>query len=490
MGVAPVRAGRRADLHGTFYTMGSGMAPGASQGVTTAAAEARPAEALRPLPRRRRALRRLVALLLRSHYRRVEVDGRANVPAHGAALLVANHQNSLVDWLALEHASPRPASPLAKAPLWKERFLRPFLDAVAAVPVYRPQDAAENEGRSVRDNLDTFRACRERLAAGGAVMLFPEGVSQPRPRLLPLRTGAARIALDAGVPVSVVPVGLSYDPPTRARRGSLLVRFGEPIVVDGAAAPARRRAIVDVTRRVEEALRGLLVEADSQGDLATLRALRRVWDAETGAPPPRTLAEEDDRVRRLARVYRDLHERDPALLEALRADADSWLRVLEAGRVPPEAIDARYGAGDVARHLLSGALHHLVATPLGLVGGVVTWPARAVAEVLSLRTSRASEDVWVLGRIASNLVVFPVYVVLATVVAAVIGGPLAGIAAFVGLPLLLAVHVAWRDARDRAKGRSHAFLLLAGRRFRADLRRRRRALHERLVLAARRVASP
>jgi 1-acyl-sn-glycerol-3-phosphate acyltransferase len=436
--------------------------------------------------RRYRFLRWLGRLLLRSHYRRIEVAGAERVPASGPVLLVANHQNSLVDSLALVHASPRPASPLAKAPLWKDRLLRPFLEALDAVPVYRPQDASENEGRSVRQNLDTFRACHERLRAGGAVVLFPEGVSQPRPTLMPLRTGAARIAIDAEVPVAVVPAGLAYEPPTRTRRGSLLVRFGEPIVVDGAKEPSRRRAIVDVTRRIEAGLHSLLAEAASQGDLATIRALRDVWDRESGNAPPGTLDEETRRVRRVSEAYQRLRERDPALLESLRAETDAYLRVLEIARVPPAALDVAATPGRIALFLAREGAFHLLATPLGLLGGLVTAPARAVAEVLALRTSRGSEDVWVLGRIASNLLVFPIYALLVAGVAAWAFGAWVGLAALVALPALLAVHIVWRDRRERTRGRSHAVFVLAGGRLRADVLRRRRALYERLRLASER----
>ena len=104
-----------------------------------------------------RFVRWVARLMLRSQYRRIEVDGAERVPTEGAVLLVANHFLSLVDTMALFHASPRPASFLAKAPLWKSWLLRPFLDAAGAVPVYRPQDQSENEGRSVRANLEVFK---------------------------------------------------------------------------------------------------------------------------------------------------------------------------------------------------------------------------------------------------------------------------------------------------------------------------------------------
>ena len=190
--------------------------------------------------------RGLARLLLRMEYRHVETSGVERVPATGPVLLVANHHNSLVDSMAILAVSPRAAGPMAKAPLWKMKVLRLFLEAVEAVPVFRPQDAAENDGRGARANLETFAECIRRLQAGRSIVLFPEGMSRPSSKLLPLRTGAARIALDAETPVSVVPIGLLHEPPGK-RRGTLLVRFGAPFVVDGRETGASRRGQVAAT---------------------------------------------------------------------------------------------------------------------------------------------------------------------------------------------------------------------------------------------------
>jgi 1-acyl-sn-glycerol-3-phosphate acyltransferase len=424
-------------------------------------------------------------MLLRSHYRRIEVSGADRVPATGALLLVANHQNSLVDSLALLHGSPRPARPLAKAPLWKSRLVAPFLDALGAIPVFRPQDREENEGRGVRANDATFRACREALREGRAIALFPEGVSQPRPKLMPLRTGAARIALDAGVPVAVAPAGLVYEPPTRARRGALLVRFGEPFVVDGGAVgPARRGAIASTTRRIEAALRGLLAEAESQGDLEAFRVLRVAWDQERGVEPPATLEEDAERTRRFADGYAALRRDAPRALEALRAETDAYARALAAAGVMPETLDLRYTFGRVAAFVARESAFVLVATPLALLGGLVTWPARAVAGILAARASRGSEDVWAFARMAAIAVVFPVWTAgLAAAAGAAAGAGAAG-ATLVAMPAALFGYVAWRDHERWFRGRVRSFFLLVGGGLRRDLRARRRALCLRLADAA------
>jgi len=82
-----------------------------------------------------------------------------------------------------------------------------------------------------------FSKITERLAAGGAVGVFPEGGSHDRTDLLPLKVGIALMAyysLDKdGLSVPIVPVGLNYFRAHRWR-GRAVVEYGPPIYVDPA----------------------------------------------------------------------------------------------------------------------------------------------------------------------------------------------------------------------------------------------------------------
>ena len=440
------------------------------------------------LPRGYRLVRAFSRVLLRAEYRCVEVTGAERVPATGPVVFVANHENSLVDSMVILVAAPRVASPLAKAPLFKVWVLRPFLHGVAALPVYRVQDVAENEGKGARANLEMFAACRERLQKDGAIVLFPEGVSQPRPKLMPLRTGAARIALDVGKAVWIQPVGLVYEPPS-GRRGRVLARFGEPFAVDGSTVgPRRRGAIASTTRGIEQALRSLLAEAESQGDLEAMRVLAVVGAQESGLGLPKSLEEEHARTQALARGYARLREVAPEEVEAIRADVDEFRRELSLAGIPLEALDRPYTAGRVLAFLGRALAGLLFVAPLALVAAVVTFPARVLGEVLVARSSGLSEDVVALNRIVGQAMFLFLTGLVAGVVLGLAVSPWWGVAAFLALPVLFALHVAWRDVRHDARLRVRTFLLLAGGRLRKDLLRRRAALQARVAAAGLRLA--
>src|SRR5713101_5377147 len=133
-------------------------------------------------------LRGFARLLLAIFYRRLEIHGLERVPRSGPLVIAANHHNALVDPMLLIATIPRRLSALAKASLFANPLIAPFLWLSRAIPVYRRGESAGDATR----NEAMFTAASACLRDGGAILIFPEGVSQPEPMLLPLRTGIAR----------------------------------------------------------------------------------------------------------------------------------------------------------------------------------------------------------------------------------------------------------------------------------------------------------
>src|SRR6476619_6365166 len=160
------------------------------------------------------------------------VDCVGSAPASGAVILLPNHPNALLDPAVVWATAGRDVRFLAKSTLF-DGPLRPLITAAGAIPVYRKLD----QGADTSRNVETFAAVGAALERGDAICIFPEGVSHSTGRLVPLRTGAARMALSAeraGTRVNLVPVGLNFERKTTFR-SRVTVVYGQAFACEDLA---------------------------------------------------------------------------------------------------------------------------------------------------------------------------------------------------------------------------------------------------------------
>jgi 1-acyl-sn-glycerol-3-phosphate acyltransferase len=165
---------------------------------------------------------------------RPKVEGLEHVPATGGAIFAGNHL-SVADELFLGAVVPRHLAFWAKAEYFNGTGLRGWvsksvLSGLGAIPVERAG------GRAA---LSAFDAAVPVLRAGDLVVVYPEGTRSPDGRLYRGRTGVARLAVAAGVPVIPVGViGTEKVQPIGARlprlgAGPVVLRFGKPLEFTG-----------------------------------------------------------------------------------------------------------------------------------------------------------------------------------------------------------------------------------------------------------------
>ncbi|HEY7817386.1 MAG TPA: lysophospholipid acyltransferase family protein, partial [Vicinamibacteria bacterium] len=224
-----------------------------------------------------RMLRPLARPMARLFHRRFQVEHAERLPATGPVVLAANHPNMLLDVLLLGASTTRTLHFLGKATLFENPVLGRLLRLCGVLPVHRRK---ESPGR-MEENLETFAACHRLLSEGGAIAIFPEGVSHDRDAVLPLKTGCARIVLEAeakagfGLASVIVPVGITFSN-RELFRSDASVYFGEPLdpaphfaaYRDGAPAAA----VKALTRELESALQILAPHVPREGDEELLRS--------------------------------------------------------------------------------------------------------------------------------------------------------------------------------------------------------------------------
>lgn len=213
-------------------------------------------------------LRAYVRIAFWLSHRRIVVRGRKNIPKAKPIIFAPNHQNALMDPLALVCTNRHQTYWLARADIFKSRIYMPILKFLKIWPVYRIRDGKEN----LSNNEEIFAKVTQLLEETQSVALFPEAAHSGRRQMLPHKKAIPRIALEAeaknnfGLNLQIVPVGITYSHYWEFGR-SLLVQYGEPISIDSFWVDYEvnpQKTMLDLRDQIYEKLYPLVIEIRSE----------------------------------------------------------------------------------------------------------------------------------------------------------------------------------------------------------------------------------
>jgi 1-acyl-sn-glycerol-3-phosphate acyltransferase len=206
-----------------------------------------------PSPRDRpyRFVIRLCLVVFHLFRFRFDVRGGQHVPATGGAIICSNHVSFFdFTFLGLGAISQhRLVRFMAKSAVFGHWFAGPFMRAMRHIPVDRKAGAA------------AFESAVRALKDGEVVGVFPEATISRSFTVKDLKAGAARMAIDADVPIIPAAVWGGHRVATKGhkvqlRRGvPVMVFLGEPIV------PEPGEKVQPLLRRTRAAMEALLEEA-------------------------------------------------------------------------------------------------------------------------------------------------------------------------------------------------------------------------------------
>jgi 1-acyl-sn-glycerol-3-phosphate acyltransferase len=269
-------------------------------------------------------LKWVTGIALHWFYGDIRVVGKERIPTRGPLLIAVNHQNALVDSLIASWVMPRRITMTAKATLVENPLIAFAFRLLHVVPLRRVSDEARKSNGFPFDrsrNREAFREILDLLKRNEAVLIFPEGKSHNEFGLEPLKTGLARLALQArdkdGISgLRILPLGLVFE--NKGTPGTAVgARTGEIIEMDawpGAGHTALTEEIAERLRAVSEAA-GLPLKEHSSSERGRdslkerLIAVAAWWGRLTHQTPVR--------IARDMAVRRSTNADEPAMLTIL-----------------------------------------------------------------------------------------------------------------------------------------------------------------------------
>lgn len=386
----------------------------------------------------RQMLHAFISIALRLFFRRIEAANIENVPKDGAVLFVLNHPNGLVDPGLVFVSLPRRVSFLAKSTLFDIPVGGFLLRTFEILPVYRRVDAAGD----MTKNKQTFRNCYDLLVQKRCIAIFPEGISHNETKLLPMKTGAARIALGAlgyeleekrkqaeektgrrredgklfehnnendrkatlienrqpttgnrftneKFDLKIVPVGLYYTSKT-AFRSEALIRYGEafevePIEPDENGEPPRD-AVLHLTAKIETALREVTLNLETERELETVIKAEALFSSVyENLLFKQTLTQSFQRLQDLAGKYKLLGENEPEKMRELNEKVTDYENKLKNSGLTVESLSVlQHPTAYVFRYLILRLIFLILVSPLAIIGAIVHSPAYLFSNLVGI----------------------------------------------------------------------------------------------------------
>ncbi len=172
------------------------------------------------------------------YYRKFYILNPENIPPKGQpTIVIANHQNGLMDALAILHTLYRDGRQpvfIARGDIFKKDAVARILRFLKIMPTFRSRDGNASD---VRSNLALYNRAARVLRKGGTLVIFPEATHQHGHYMNTFKKGFCRIAFaaeelnDFKLGLKVLPLNIHYSNYFNFR-SDLMVTAGEPFTFE------------------------------------------------------------------------------------------------------------------------------------------------------------------------------------------------------------------------------------------------------------------
>ncbi len=200
-------------------------------------------------------------------YRKVVYINRDQVPLNEHLIFTPNHQNALMDALAILFSLKNQFVFVARSDIFKNKWIARILYFLKILPVYRIRDGYE----SLKKNEMVFKKTLDIIRNKNGFVILPEGNHAGFRKLRALKKGFARIAFQAEessgflLDIKIVPVGISYSDYENIR-SDLLVVFGQAFPVSEFYDAYKENPAVaynQIKKKLSEQIKPLMIHIES-----------------------------------------------------------------------------------------------------------------------------------------------------------------------------------------------------------------------------------
>ena len=213
-------------------------------------------------------------------YRKVIIVGQENINPDHHLIFAPNHQNALMDALAVLFTNKSQNVFLARADIFKKKTVASILYFLKILPVYRIRDGYS----SLKGNDEIFAKTIDVIKNKNGLVILPEGNHEGFRRLRQLKKGICRVAFQSdeaennNLKIKIIPVGLEYSHYIRYRQ-VLTVVYGKPIEVSEyheLYKTSPERALVELKNRLSDEIKNLMIHIEPEEDYEALDELRNI----------------------------------------------------------------------------------------------------------------------------------------------------------------------------------------------------------------------
>jgi len=387
-------------------------------------------------------------------YRSFVVLGIENIPTDKPLLFTPNHQNALMDALALIFSIKKQLVFVARSDIFKKPAIAKILYYIKILPIYRIRDGFD----TIKKNKEIIQKTADVIISGSGMVILPEGNHAGLRRLRPLKKGFARMAFeteeanDYSLDIQIVPVGIDYDN-YENYRSSVIVNFGKPISVADYIEQYKDNSAVAINQikdELSEHMKPLIINIESVDNYDLYNELRIIYRSRMAQILNLDAKDVKNRLtidQNLIKELSKYEKQNPEATSEYQNLILQYVKLRDKLGLTNTIIDQN---GWGIPKLLFNSISLLILLPIFLYGGLNNF----FAYWLPLMLSKKMKDLQFRSsfKFAISLFSFPIFYIIQSVIVLLISDSWdTTILYLLSLPLTAALAWVWRDVFIKTK---------------------------------------